>query len=110
MKITKEFLEKHEACCGQIGKFNITFPKGLRFTFNNLKKAALAELDVGWLSFTLTAKGRRIFRDMCLGSTSERDCRQEMGVESCQVCAAIDIWNLYVDGYMRKSIIKELGG
>ena len=46
MKITSEFLEKHDACSDQYKLFRKTFPKGAVINLSNAHRAAAAGLMV----------------------------------------------------------------
>jgi hypothetical protein len=104
MKITKEFLEKHRACDEDIELFKETFPQGASLTFANLEKARDKGMDTDWLMRFLTPTGRGQIETSCINFDN---CS---GYTYCEDCRLTDIWNAFVDGHVRKEIIKELGG
>ena len=53
MRITAEWLERHEACYEQAHFFGSIWPDGMDVTLENLQQAQAAGLDVFWLEFSL---------------------------------------------------------
>jgi hypothetical protein len=104
MKITKEFLEKHGACREDVNLFGEVFPNGASLTFDNLKKAHKVGMDTDWLRRFLTSTGRGQIDTSCINFDN---CSAYI---YCHECRLTDIWNAFVDGHVKKSIIKELGG
>ena len=50
MKITKKWLVTHNACFGDLERFQTVFPRGANITHANVIKAVEAGLDLEWLA------------------------------------------------------------
>ena len=50
MRITRAWLVRREACAEQVAIFNAEWPTGAELTRDNLRRAAVSNLDLDWLA------------------------------------------------------------